>query len=341
MLSSEGSVASQRRIAVLSLGGTISSVRDDDTEEGVAPRLGAEQLLARLEGHAADGSVEALTVSTLPSVDLTFNGGRELCIRIRELTGQGVEGFVVTQGTDSMEEMAFLIDLWHQGDVPVVFTGAMADPTRLGSDGSANLVNALRAARDVRLQGGVYVVMDDVLHAARWAAKRHTTARGAFTSAPAGPVGWFSEGRLILASLPLRKSGVPLRDGTRVPAVALVGVGMGDDGSFFDYLGRSAYDGVVVQALGGGHIPSSAVASLHALAERMPVIITSRTGAGATLARTYSYPGSEIDISRGGAVFAGTLDGPKSRVLLTALLMGGIRKQADIAEAFGICGDIG
>lgn len=323
------------RFAVLSLGGTISSAQNAAGDPGVVPRLSADQLLGALGDGIADIRLDATTISTLPSSDLTFDLARTLCCRIDELVTDGVKGIIVTQGTDTMEEMAFLVDLWYDGQAPIIFTGAMIDSTRAGADGPANLLNAVVAARDPRLRGGgVYVTMDDVLHSARWVTKRHTTARRAFSSVPAGPVGWFSEARIVLTGLIGRNPTVPFPCEALVPPVATVSMSMGETGALFGALLQQGYRGVVVQALGGGHVPSRALEPLNSLADQMPVVISSRAGAGATLTKTYSFPGSEMTIAKGHAIFSGTLDAPKARVLLTALLMAGITRRGEIADAF-------
>lgn len=323
------------RLAVLSLGGTIASEPNDAGKPGVIPRLSADQLVASLGDKVVGPCVETITFATVPSSDLTFDLARALYLRIDALVTGGISGIIVTQGTDTMEEMAFLLDLWYQGEAPIIFTGAMIDSSHAGADGVANLINAIVAARHARLGGGgVFITMDDVLHSARWATKRHTTARSAFSSVPAGPVGWFSEARIVLTAKISRSPTVPFPSEAIIPLVANVSVGMGETGAFFGALLRQGYRGVVVQSLGGGHVPSRALEQLNLLADQMPVIICSRTGAGATLTETYSFPGSEMSISKGNAVFSGTLDAPKARVLLTALLMAGITKHGDIVDAF-------
>ena len=107
----------------------------------------------------------------------------------------GAHGVVVTQGTDTMEETAFLVDCLWDDDAPFVFTGAMRNPTLPGADGPANLTAAIRtAAVDAARGRGAMVVFNDEIHAARFVRKTHSTSPAAFRSPDAGPIGHVVEG---------------------------------------------------------------------------------------------------------------------------------------------------
>lgn len=324
------------RVHVLSLGGTIAMT--GGPHEGVAPTLTADALVAAVPGIDQLAQVTAEQFRQLPGASLTVSDIQQLARRIAALAGAGCEGIVVTQGTDTIEETAFLLDLLVSVDIPVVVTGAMRNPTMPGADGPANLLGAVLTATESAAQGaGVLVVMNDEIHAARFVTKRHTTSPAAFVSPLAGPVGWIMEGKahLVARVAPRR----PIKGGVdaQVPPVALVTLALGDDARLTDQLEPLGYRGVVVQALGGGHAPAAAVDRLASLAGVMPVVLAPRTGAGAVLAHTYRFRGSEQDLLDRGLLHAGWLDGPKARILLGLGLGAGL-DLVGLADVFGYYG---
>ena len=122
-----------------------------------------------------------------------------------------------------------------------------------------------------------------------------------------------------------------------VPPVGLVKVTLGDDGRVLTAIGSLGYEGLIVEATGGGHVPRAMVEPLAALAQQMPVVLASRTGAGEVLRGTYGFPGSETDLLKRGLIHGGILDGPKARLLLTLLLLAGAESDT-ILEAFTAIG---
>lgn len=180
-------------VAVLTLGGTISMTG----EPGVAPTLGAEELLEAVPQLREGPAVVARSLMRVPGANLTFGHLDEVASSIRSEIVAGVGGVVVVQGTDTIEETAFALEvLFADVDTPVVVTGAMRNPTLAGADGPGNLFAAVRSAGSRRLEGlGVTVVMNDTIHAASRVQKRHASRTDAFSSFPHGPLGWFQEGQ--------------------------------------------------------------------------------------------------------------------------------------------------
>jgi L-asparaginase len=306
---------------VLSLGGTIAMTPSDEGE-GVEPRLDGSDLVAGVPELAAVAAIEADAFRRLPGAHLTFEDLAELVVRIDDEVARGATGVVVTQGTDTLEETSFFVDLLLESEAGVVFTGAMRNPTLPGADGPANLLAAVQVAASPAARGlGVLVVLNDEIHAARFVGKRHSTLPSAFRSA-VGPIGWVTEGEpRIPVALP---RSARIAGGEPRPArVALVTASLADDGALAGAAAAGGFDGLVVEALGGGHVPATLVEPLTAAASRMPVVLASRTGQGETLRGTYAFPGSETDLIGRGLIPAGWLDGPKARVLLTALLRAG------------------
>jgi L-asparaginase len=291
----------------------------------VTPRLGAAELVQAVPEIQRVAQLETVAFRQTASGDLTLPDLVALAAEIGRRFEQGVDGVVVTQGTDTIEETSFALDLLLPGDRPVVVTGAMRNPTLAGPDGPANLLAAVQVAAAPGAAGlGTVVVLDDEVHAARFVRKTHTSSPAAFRSVTAGPIGWIVEGRPRIAFRLPALAGVPYRvAGDAVPPVALLTAVLGDDARLVEQVAAAGYAGLVVEAFGGGHVPSSAVPALAELAAQLPVVLASRTGGGEVLRETYGFPGSERDLLSRGLVPAGFLDGRKARILLSVLLAGG------------------
>lgn len=307
------------RVHVISLGGTIAST--GDTAGGVAPSLDGAALTAAVPQIADVAAISTEPLAQVGSASLTIEAVLDVVRAGVAALERGAAGVVVTQGTDTLEETAYLLSVLNPAPRPFVVTGAMRNPTLPGADGPANLLAAVTVAADAGLDGVPAVaVFNDEIHDPAVVRKGHVSSTATFTSAPeAGPVGWVVEGAVRLRYRPTRDIHVARPDGP-VPAVALVPAGLGEDLRLLDALPDLGYRGVVIDGVGGGHVLASAVPRIEALARRMPVVLASRTGSGRMLARTYGYPGSEIDLLGRGLLSAGPLSGRKARLLLALLL---------------------
>jgi L-asparaginase len=309
------------------LGGTISMTAG---AHGAEPRLEGDDLVAAVpQLRALEVALTVRPLRLVPSGDLSFADVTGL---VERAAVEECDGIVVVQGTDTIEETAYLIDLLWSAETPIVLTGAMRNASLPGADGPANLVAAVTVAASARFRGlGALVVANDEIHAARAVRKMHTTSTAAFASPVLGPLGYLLEGEPVPAgTLPRRHvHPVPPSASARVP---LVTIGFDDGGEAIEGLGERC-DGVVLLALGGGHVPAALVPALTALAERVPVVLASRTPTGPVLGGTYAYAGSESDLLARGLIRAGYLDPFKARVLLRLLLSNGCDR-AGVAAAF-------
>lgn len=317
------------RVLFLTLGGTISTV---SSASGLVPAAGGEALLAMAPGLGdfADIRVENLSLLASASLDLDML----LTLRHRIGAAHDVDGVVITMGTDALEEVAFGLDLLLLQGKPVVVTGAMRAPALPGSDFASNILNAVRVAISLKARGlGVLVVMNEEAHAACHVTKTHTSTLGAFASPGLGPVAVVTEGEVRLRFRPQQRAGELIDIKEKFPPVALIKAALGDDGRLLDQVADLGYQGLVIEAMGGGHVRAEWVARLAALAARLPVVYASRTGAGAVLRDTYGYPGSERDLLAAGLIPVGFLSGLKARLLLMVGLMAG-DDRAMIAHRF-------
>ncbi|HEY0129463.1 MAG TPA: asparaginase [Rubrobacteraceae bacterium] len=320
------------KVAVFSLGGTISSV--DSGGKGVEPTLTGEALVSDVPEIAGVAEVSAVSFRQAASGELTIDDLVELASEIEGRIDEGASGVVVTQGTDTIEETSFVLDLLVDGDAPVVVTGAMRNPTLPGADGPANLLASIQVAASEVARGlGAVVVLNDEIHAARFVRKTHTSNPATFRSDPVGPVGWVSEGVPRVVLRPVGRHKIALSEGAQDRPVALHTVTLGDDGRVLAAIEELGYSGLVIEALGGGHVPSVMVERLEELAGKMPVILASRTGGGEVLRVTYGFIGSEVDLLERGLIYAGPLDGLKARLFLALLLRCG-RSKEEIRDSF-------
>jgi L-asparaginase len=310
---------------LFTLGGTIAMA---GSAAGVVTRLGGAELATSLDGLVEAVSVDVHDVRAVPSADLTFADILDVVDAAADAVATGAAGVVLTQGTDTLEETAFLVDLVWRRDEPFVVTGAMRNPTLPGADGPANLVAAVRVAAAPQSRGrGALVVFGDEVHAARHVRKTHSTSPATFASPDLGPLGHVVEGTpRFLATVP-RVPAVPAvfavsRDDLTATRIGLYTAMLDDDGASLHGIGETC-SGLVVAGFGVGHVPRVLAPLLGDLASRMPVVLTSRAGAGPVLADTYGAVGSERDLRERGLLDGGFLHPYKARVLLRLLVAAG------------------
>jgi L-asparaginase len=322
------------RISLLSLGGTIAMTGEKG--ERVVPTLAGESLLGGLPQVGEIADVEADSFRQVPGAHLAQDDLLELAKLIESRFEAGTDGVVITQGTDTLEESAFALDSILTGDGPVVMTGALRNPSMVGSDGPANLLSAIRTGASPEARGlGVLVVMNDEIHSARFVRKVHTSSPAAFASPLTGSIGWVTEGTVRVVTRPARPPGIRIPDGHPERPVALLRLWLGDEGRLVRAVQDLSYEGLVVEGFGGGHVPATMAETLGSLTSIMPVVLASRTGTGEILHRTYGFDGSEIDLLERGLIPAGYLDGLKARMLLSLLLRSGVTRN-DVRMAFDL-----
>jgi L-asparaginase len=322
---------SKPRILVLSLGGTITMVPSE--AGGITPKLGAAELVASVPALGEVAEIDARSPFKLPSPSLTTAGLVEVARTINEAFAAGFDGAVVIQGTDTIEESAFLLDVLVDSDRPVVVTGAMRGADAPGADGPANLLSAAIVAASPESRGlGTVAVLNYDIHAARFVQKSHTALPSAFLSPLAGSIGTLIERQARYYVRVTRNPSHSTAEGAPAP-VALIKASMGDDGRLLAALPGLGYAGVVIEGMGAGHVPADVAPLVGDLAAKIPVVLASRAMTGPVFTRTYGYPGAEIDLIKRGVQPAGYLSGLKARLLL-GLVLRSKKGAAAVAEAF-------
>lgn len=300
--------------------------------EGASLRLGADALVAALPQLQGIADIFAHDVLAKPSASLTL-ADLALIAKAAAEAAKSADGVVITHGTDTLEETAFALSLLVQIETPIVLTAAMRRADQPGADGPANLLAAARvAASGSARKKGVLVVIDDEIHAGPLIRKAHSFRTHAFSSLPFGPIGYVAEDRVRFALSPAAAP-PPMSYGGGAPVVPIVEAGPGLERESVKALAAGAIDGLVLSLPGAGHVAAEVVPDLERLAERMPVVFASRTGAGETLRASYGYAGGEMDLIARGLIAAQGLDARKARIALQLLLSGGAR-QPDVRAIF-------
>ncbi|HLT84042.1 MAG TPA: asparaginase domain-containing protein, partial [Phototrophicaceae bacterium] len=316
----------QPTLSIAALGGTIGMTAP---APGAAaePRLDAAALVRGVPQLGALAELRTTTVTTRPSASVTVADVLAALSWARAEVDAGARGVVLTHGTDTLEETAYLLDLLWDRAEPLVLTGAMRAADAPGTDAPANLLAAARVALADGARGrGVLAVLDDQVHLAARVTKEASTGPGAFTSAGFGPAGRLHEGEVRFAAPPPGRP-APLPDPGPGPVdVALVEAPLADDGRVVRAVLDAGFGAVVVDGGGLGHVSAATAAELLAAVGRgVVVVVASRTARGGTGRATYGYVGSETHLLAGGVLMAGELSGRKARLLLHVLLAAGLR----------------
>ncbi len=306
------------RVLFLATGGTIS-MRMDAERGGAVPRLSGRELLAMVPGVDRVARVEVREFGRHPGPHMTIDRMWELRAAVLAAQEEGFDGIVVTHGTDTIEESAYLLDRSLPAEIPVVITGAMRNSSELSWDGPMNFMAATEVAASPESRGrGTMVVMDESVVQGSEVVKTHTEEAGTFRSPNWGPLGVTDKGRVLF----YRESRRPPALAPEAPAqpVDLVKVVAGADSRLVDASLDSGARGIVIEAMGRGNVPPAVVPGIRRWVDAgKPVVIASRSHRGRVL-DTYAYEGGGHQLREMGAVFADVLTGPQARIDLMLAL---------------------
>jgi L-asparaginase len=311
------------RVAVVFTGGTIS-MRVDPVAGGNVPALHGAEILARTPGLEAVADLVAIDRGLTPASHFTWPDLFAVRAALDEaLADPGIDGAVLVQGTDTIEETAFFWDLLQDTDKPVAVTGAMRAADHPDYDGPRNLRDAVRAAAAPELRGaGVVVVLAGTIEAADDVTKTHTQALDTFRSLNRGSLGRVEgEGVVVARRRGPRRS---VRASRAAERVHLITATIAMDGALLDAARTAGADAIVVAATGAGNTSRPLLeAAERAMGEGIPVVLTTRAPSG-NAGTDYAFPGGGATWVRAGALLAGDLGGPKARVALALGLGAGL-----------------
>jgi L-asparaginase len=310
--------AARKHVHVLFTGGTISMRIDPGTGAAV-PALSGEEIVSRVAGLRREARLTLDDYARLPGPHVTPNWMWRLRQRVADVCADPtVDAVVLTHGTDTLEETAFLLDLTLATDKPVVFCGAMCTVSEPGWDGPANLLAAVRTAVHPDAAGrGVMIAIGEEVHAAAEAVKWHTQSLAAFRS-PHGPIGFLDRGQVLFHRPPFRNP--PLAAVRLVPDVDLHTMAAGaDDALLRASIARGAR-GLVIEATGCGNVPPAVLPGIQAaLAARLPIVLVSRCPEG-RVSPAYGYEGGGQMLRSLGVILGQDLPGSKARIKLMVAL---------------------
>ena len=314
-------------IVLLFTGGTIS-MRHDPTSGGAVPSLSGRDILALAPAIEQIAEVEIVDWGAYPGPHMTTD--RMWALRntlLEQLARRDVQGVVVTHGTDSLEESAYLVARSLTTDKPIVFTGAMRTSSDLGWDGPANLGVSVRVAASEEARGsGVLVAMCDRVFSALDVTKAHTHTVDAFESPGLGPLGVVDDGHVIFRRA-LPELPPPLTPSALGGPVDIVYAWAGADSRLLDASRREA-EGIVIAGMGRGNVPPAMIDGIDRWhAEEKPVVLASRVQRG-RVGRTYGYPGGARRLHERGAILAGSRRPQQARIDLMLALGCGMKREA-------------
>ncbi|MCB8187856.1 asparaginase [Staphylococcus aureus] len=319
-----------KHLLVIHTGGTIS-MSQDQSNKVVTNDINPISLHQDVINQYAQ--IDELNPFNVPSPHMTIQHVKQLKdIILEAVTNKYYDGFVITHRTDTLEETAFLLDLILGIEQPVVITGAMRSSNEIGSDGLYNYISAIRVASDEKARHkGVMVVFNDEIHTARNVTKTHTSNTNTFQSPNHGPLGVLTKDRVQFHHMPYRQQALEnVNEKLNVP---LVKAYMGMPGDIFSFYSREGIDGMVIEALGQGNIPPSALEGIQQLVSlNIPIVLVSRSFNG-IVSPTYAYDGGGYQLAQQGFIFSNGLNGPKARLKLLVALSNNLDK-AEIKSYF-------
>jgi L-asparaginase len=318
------STEARSRVAVILTGGTIDSLGLDRLDQAwyfeANRRLEQGELLARIPELDRIARVAEVPFRRLPSHALQPEDWIALGGAIQDqFDAGGVDGVVVTHGTNTLEETAYFLTLTLKTDRPVVLVGSMRPASGVSADGDLNLLNAVRVAADPSSRGrGALVLLNDTIHAARDVTKTATFRVHTFQGRDLGPMGYADpDGQVVYYHSPERRhtllSEFHIRRITELPRVDVVVSYVGGDGALIDAAVAAGAQGLVSAGTGGGR-PTPLEDEALDRAARAGVVVcqSSRVGSG----RVVRAP----SLAARGLVAADNLVPWKARILLALAL---------------------
>ena len=325
----------KRNIVILATGGTIAGAASTGTQSGyTSGAVGIDTMINGVPGIDKLATIKGEQISNVGSQDMSFEIMLKLAKRINEiLPTSGVDGIVITHGTDTMEETAYFLNLTVKSDKPVVMVGSMRPSTAVSADGPLNLYNAVAIASDPQAKGrGVLVVMNDHIHAAHSLTKTSTTAIQTFMSPLRGLVGVSAYGKNDWYTTPpwkhTSRSEFDISKATKMPRVDIVFAYADMPSDLIDASVNAGAKGIVIAGVGNGNMNKASLdAAARAVKKGVVVVRSSRVATGMVDRNV------EVNDDEHGFIASDELNPQKSRILLSLALLEN-RPPAKIQEMF-------
>lgn len=307
------------KVVIIFTGGTISMKIDPDLHAAI-PSLNSDEIMAMVKNIENFAEVESLNFANLPSPHITPDIMMDLSRIVKEqISRDDVTGVIVTHGTDTLEETAYLLDLIINNEKPIIVVGAMRNSSELGYDGSSNLSAAICTAISTRAKNkGVLVVMNNEVNAASEVTKTNTLSLDTFKSPEFGPLGIVDNDEVIFYRDIIDRQFIDTDIIEK--KVALIKSVPGMESDILDFYIDSNYKGIVIESLGRGNLPPAMLTGIkRAINNNIPVVMVSRCPTGRVL-DTYGYLGGGRNLRELGVIFGGNLPGQKARIKLMLIL---------------------
>ena len=310
-------------IHLLATGGTIA-MRRNAAAGGNLPALDAAGLMAQVGELGSSAQVRVEDWEPLPAVHRGPRSLWALRARVAELLSGAAspDAVVITHGTDTLEETAYLLARTLPAAVPVVLTGSMRTSSDPDWDGPRNLRDAFAVAADPASRGrGTLVVIAGRILDGRDAVKLDAAAPDAFASPHAEPLGSVQDGTVRFSrASPAERPLLAPRD--LAPRVPIIPLQLGDDGTLLE-LARARFDGVVLEAFGRGNAPPGILPAVRRwLADGKPVILATRCPYG-EVGPDYAFEGGGGQLLGLGVLPAGPRSASLARLELVMCLSAG------------------
>lgn len=307
------------KVAIIFTGGTISMSVDPRIGAAI-PSLSNDEIMSLVTNIDQFAKIEAINFSKLPGPHITPSLMMDLQkIVLETIYRKDIEGVVITHGTDTLEETAYLLDLTIKSEKPIVVVGAMRNSSELGYDGPSNLAAAVCTAISPQAKSkGVLVVMNNEVNAASEVTKTNTLSLDTFKSLEFGALGIVDNDRVIFHREIVNRQYIPAT--SIIIDVNLIKCVAGMDSQLMKYCVNTGAKGIVIEALGRGNVPPSMLEGIeYALDNNVAVIMVSRCPTGRVL-DTYGYEGGGRQLRNLGIILGGNLPGEKARIKLMLAL---------------------
>ncbi len=325
------------RVLILGTGGTIAGAANGNSATGYsAAKFGVQEIVANLPGvKQLKVHLEMEQTVNISSQNMNFAVWKILAERIQKaVKNNEADAFVITHGTDTLEETAFFLDQVLQINNPVVLVGSTRPADSISADGPKNLLNAIRTAIDIDSFGrGVLVCYNERIFGARYVTKASTWNLDTFKASMGGPIGFVDELRAhyFVGSEPRLKSAVNVEISKikTLPKVDIISMYAGASAEAIDASVKSGAQGIVIAGVGDGNMPDECLLACRQASQKGVIVVRSTR-----ISENYVHRDHEFKDSDYGTYAAYDLTPQKARIVTQLLIAAGIREPEKIQAAF-------